>query len=256
MGLGIIGGSGFGVFAQGARQRDVATPYGTATVFAWSRGERDVFFCPRHGTEHSQPPHRINYRANIWALWQLGVKRIIATATVGALHRNGGAVGDIVLVDQFLDFTAGRSQTFFEGPEVTHVDLTEPYCPYLRRLLARTLTNLDLKIRYGGCYVCTEGPRYESSAEVRALARLGGDVVGMTGVPEVVLAREAGICYATAALVTNWGAGITSRPLQHQEVVSGMESRQARLTAALEQLIGSLAEANCSCPGRAQLPQG
>ncbi len=256
MGFGIIGGSGFQVFAEGAQQQDVSTPYGPTRVFALSRENRDVFFCPRHGTEHTKPPHRINYRANIWALWKLGVERIVATATVGALHGRGATVGDIVLVDQFLDFTSGRSQTFFDGPGVTHVDLTHPYCPSLRRQLACILPDFDLRIRYGGCYVCTQGPRYESAAEVRTLARLGGDVVGMTGMPEVALAREAGICYATAALITNWGAGLSSRPLQHQEVVSGMKSRRARFTAALEHLIGASMEADCTCPGRAQLPQG
>ncbi len=243
MRVAVIGGSGFGRrYLLGAPQ-SVDTPYGTALLFFAG----DTVFCPRHGPGHSLPPHRINYRANIWALWQLGVQRVLATAAVGSL-RQQVRPGQVAVVDQFIDWTRARPFTFFDR-EVAHTDFTVPYCPELRALLLASLPRQGLTGLNGGCYVCTEGPRYETAAEVRALAALGGDVVGMTNLPEVVLAREAGLCYALAAVVTNYGAGMGPDALDHAEVLAVMGRVQPALERALEDTLAALpAKRGCSCP--------
>lgn len=239
MRLAIIGGTGVydPSLLSRVREERVETPYGPVTVLAgWYGGEggAEVGFLSRHGSGHSVPPHRVNYRANIWALKELGVEEILATAAVGSLRREI-APGSLVLTDQFLDFTKGRPSTYYEGEGqgVVHVDVSDPYCPRLRGLLARGAAELGFEVRQGGTYVCTEGPRFETPAEIRMLAQLGGDLVGMTGVPEVVLARELSLCYATVAMVTNHAAGIAERPLTHSEVVAVMNENIARLQALL-----------------------
>ena len=188
-----------------------------------------MVFLPRHGTGHSVPPHRINYQANIWGMRALGVEAIIATAAVGSLNPEMRP-GDFVFVDQFIDFTKNRRQTFFDGREngVAHLDFTEPYCPALRKTMAaaagelRARPGAEFAFHEKGVYICTEGPRFETPAEIRAYALLGADVVGMTSYPEVALAREAGICYATIAMVTNLAAGMAGGRLTHEEVLEVM----------------------------------
>src|SRR5690606_29757669 len=195
------------------------TPYGEVEVQIGRYKGVEVAFMPRHGKGHSIPPHRINYRANIWGLKMLGVEVILATAAVGSINPEMKP-GNFVIVDQFLDFTKGRTSTFFDDGSqgVVHVDVTEPYCPAVREVLIETGRELGLRLHDRGTYVCVEGPRFETAAEIRAFRILGGDVVGMTSVPEAVLAREAGICYAAMAMVTNMGAGMEERPLSHEEV--------------------------------------
>lgn len=248
----IIGGSGVDhpdLFADPGEQR-IVTPYGTAEVVLGRFAGQPVVFLRRHGAGHALPPHRVNYRANIWALASLGVERVIATAAVGALRREPDlAPGRLVLCDQFLDFTRGRPQTFHEGGAegVVHADVTEPYCPALRNLLREAADRTGVPVRAAGTYVCTEGPRFETAAEIRMFARLGGDVVGMTGIPEVVLAREKGLCYATVAMVANLAAGLGPEPLTPGEVMAVMDRNAASLRAVLAEALSRLPRERSGC---------
>lgn len=249
----IIGGTGLydPSLLQGAEPATIGTPYGTVSLFSGAYAGRRVAFLPRHGTGHSVPPHRVNYRANIWALRHLGVRHCLSTAACGSLA-DGIPPGSLALCDQFLDFTRGRPSTFFDGEDgrVYHADMTEPYCPELRAALAGAAGRLGLALGGRATYVCTEGPRFETPAEIRAYARLGGDLVGMTGVPEVVLAREAGLCYATVAIATNWAAGLAGRPLSHAEVVEAMARATADVRRLLLAVVGDLDARPCrACPG-------
>lgn len=240
---------------EGREETTVTTPYGEARVSLGRFRGIEVGFLTRHGPHHSLPPHRVNYRANIRALRDLGFERVLATAAVGSLNPEMKP-GEFVLVDQFVDFTRRRESTFFEGGEagVVHVDFTEPYCPELRASLARAARELEIAAHEGGVYVCTEGPRFETPAEIRAFRILGGDLVGMTNVPEVVLAREANLCYALVAAVTNFAAGISPTPLTHEEVLQVMAANTARLRALLERAVEMVPPVrHCRC-GRAAGP--
>lgn len=247
----VIGGTGVydpGIL-ENVREEKIETEFGIAkVVVGYYRGE-EVAFLNRHGAGHSLPPHLVNYRANIEALRVLGVQRVVATAAVGSLNPLM-VPGDFVLVDQFLDFTKQRQATFYEGEErgVVHCDMTNPYCPHLREILFRVGSDLGLRMHQEGVYVCTEGPRFETAAEIRMFRMLGGDVVGMTSVPECVLAREAGMCYATVAMVTNMAAGITSERLTHSEVLEVMKANVSKLRQLLTaSIIHVGVEPECEC---------
>ncbi|MFZ5591989.1 MAG: S-methyl-5'-thioadenosine phosphorylase [Bacillota bacterium] len=246
--IAVIGGTGVydPEILSDLREEQLSTPYGQVQLKIGSYQGREVAFMTRHGADHSVPPHLVNYRANIAALRQLGVKSIFATAAVGSLNMDF-APRHFVLVDQFLDFTKGRPSTFVEQG-VVHLDMTEPYCPELRQVLLRAARELELPCHPAGTYVCTEGPRFETPAEIKMFKMLGGDLVGMTSVPEVVLAREAEICYATVAMVTNYAAGISSSKLSHQEVVEIMTDNGANLRRLLMRAISLLPpERDCAC---------
>lgn len=239
MKVGIIGGTGLykaGII-DNLEEKNVITKYGDANLMQGKVGDHQVYFLNRHGVGHKVPPHLINYKANIYALKQLEVEKIIATAAVGSLKKDI-VPGTLVFLDQFIDFTSGREHTFFTGQSngVVHVDLTEPYCPDIRKLLIETAKEAELTMREKGTYVCTQGPRFETPAEITMFTGLGGDVVGMTNVPEVVLAREAEICYGTVAVVTNYAAGISTTNLSHEEVLQVMADNEENL----EHLIGNL----------------
>ena len=249
--IAVIGGTGVydpGMLAEVSTDT-VETPYGSVTYQIGIRSERPVVFIPRHGRQHSIPPHLINYRANIWALKKLGVRQILATTAVGSMNP-GMKPGHFVLPDQFIDFTKLRVSTFYEGGGrgVVHVDMTSPYCDNLRHKVSLLAKELDLPVHDGGCYICTEGPRFETAAEIRAYAKMGGDVVGMTGVPEAVLAREAEMCYVTVSMVTNFAAGITTEPLTHKEVLDTMRQNAANIQTLLNQAIQNAEpEDDCDC---------
>lgn len=240
MELALIGGTGVQNLKFAHRDTlNIDTPYGWVTIGSADINGREIAFLRRHGKGHTVPPHRINYRANIWALKHIGVKRILATGAVGSISPKF-KVGDIVIIDQFLDFTKNRVQTFYEGGEqgVLHVDVSQAYCPHLRDELIRSAEQIGLTMQKEGIYVCTEGPRFETPAEINMFRMLGGELVGMTGVPEVVLARELNMCYATIALVTNAAAGITNQPLTHAEVIDTMN--------LLGETVAKLVEKTCS----------
>lgn len=210
--LGIIGGSGLARLADltDTRRQVVRTPYGDPSC-ALTIGElegRPVVFLARHGYGHTLPPHRINYRANLWALRESGVTRIVSVATVGGIRDDCGP-GRLVVPHQIIDYTSGRTGTFFDTPDapVTHVDFTEPYDAGVRAMLLDSAARLKEPVIDGAVYGCTQGPRLETAAEIVRLARDGCDLVGMTGMPEAALARELDLPYATLAVVANHAAG-------------------------------------------------
>ena len=249
MGLAIIGGTGLYQMGEGvgAERLTVNTRYGPCQVERLDAGGVEVAFLARHGFDHSVPPHRVNYRANIAGLRELGVTSILASAAVGSISEQLPP-GSLALLSQFLDFTRGRASTFFDGDggEVKHVDVTDPYCPHLRGELAATAAALGEKLHPEATYVCAEGPRFETPAEIRMFRQLGAVVVGMTSVPEVVLAREAGMCYAAIALVTNWAAGVSPEPVRHGDVSSFMAKHTARLRALFATAAAVHLETDCS----------
>ena len=251
MRVAIVGGSGVDVTAllDGVQERAVRTPFGDAVVAVGGWQGREVVFLRRHGRGHTLPPHRVNYRANIAALDELGCRRVIATAAVGALTP-ACDLGDLVAIDQFLDFTSGRESSFHDGgPDgVVHVDVTAPYCTDIRDTLLGVGREQGVTVHDGGTYVCAQGPRFETAAEIRMFQQLGGSVVGMTGVPEVVLARERGLCYATVAAVTNLAAGLRPDPVTHKEVLEAQAANAQRLAAVLTATLSALPdEKRCGC---------
>ncbi|HQL67100.1 MAG TPA: S-methyl-5'-thioadenosine phosphorylase [Caldisericia bacterium] len=224
MRIGIIGGSG--VYdvdeLKNISENNLITPFG---IFEYIMGEyenKEVVFVTRHGKGHTLPPHMISYKKIIWGMKELGVEKIIATSASGSLNLNMKP-GDFVIIDQFIDFTDSREITFFDTPgNVVHTDMTEPYCEYLRTLIKEVMTSLNLSFHEKGTYVTMNGPRYETKAEINMLKILGGDIVGMTGAPEVILANEMKICYASIGIVTNFAAGISDKKISHEEVIEMM----------------------------------
>ncbi len=252
--IAVIGGTGVydpSIF-ENIKEGTLQTPYGDINYTKGSYKGKNVIFVARHGSHHSIPPHLINYRANIWGLKKLGVTHIISTTAVGSLNLNFKP-GHFVLTDQFLDFTKSRVSTFFEGGKdgVVHVDVTNPYCPELRALIEANAKKLNLPIHNGGTYVCTEGPRFETPAEIKMYKQLGADTVGMTNVPEVVLAAEAEMAYSTISMVTNFAAGISKEPLTHQEVLEVMDQLSSSFKSLILATIESLDPSqDCECHHR------
>ncbi len=209
---GVIGGSGLSHLAnlRIVRREVVRTPFGepsSALVFG-RIGQTEVAFLARHGQGHVIPPHRVNYRANVWALHAAGVRRVVAVASVGGI-RADHVPGALVIPDQLIDYTSGRATTFFDGHDqkVVHVDFTHPYTPALRQLLLEAGATCGAALIDGGLYAAVSGPRLETSAEIDRLERDGATMVGMTGMPEAALARELGLEYAAVAVVANYAAG-------------------------------------------------
>jgi 5'-methylthioadenosine phosphorylase len=233
--IGIFGGSGFYSLFDSAEERPVETPYGapSAPVVIGEIGGKGVAFIPRHGKEHELPPHRIPYRANLWALRELGVRRIVGPCASGAL-RPDLALGEFVVCDQYVDRTWGRGDTFYDGPQTTHVSAADPYCPDLRRLVVDTAAELGIPARDGGTVVVVQGPRFSTRAESRWFQSMGWDVINMTAYPECQLARELELCYATIAMVTDYDVGVEGRPaVTASEVVRVFEENNARLRELL-----------------------
>lgn len=243
--LAVIGGSGFYSFLDDVEQHEVSTPYGapSAPIAVGSVGGRSVAFVPRHGLRHEFPPHTINYRANIWALRSLGVRRILAPCAVGGLSA-AVAPGDLVVPDQLVDRTAARTQTFYDSGAV-HAPFADPYCPELREAL---LTRVG-GARTGATMVVIEGPRFSTRAESQSYAAAGWSLVNMTGHPEAVLARELGLCYATLALVTDLDAGVDAGEAVHQgEVFATFAQHIDRMKQVLSGAIADLDKPpTCSC---------
>ena len=245
--IAIIGGTGFGNLLENAGQLRLGTPYGIPPPL--HIGEicgKDVIFLPRHGPDHSVPPHKINYKANIYALYEVGVERILATNAVGAINPNFKP-GDIVVPHDFVDFTRLRPTTFYNEAPVTHIDVSQPYCPEIRKLLIETAEKLGFHVWDKTVLVCTEGPRYETPAEIKMFRRLGCDVVGMTVIPEAVLARELEMCYASICYVSNMAAGVQKR-LTALEVSKTSKSILPKMKQILVGTIKTLpSKRNCPC---------
>lgn len=241
--LAIIAGTGFYAFnsLESPRVHAVETEYGPVDVTSGTLHGRVTHFVSRHGATHSVPPHMINYRAIIQALVDLGVTQIMAINVVGGI---GVAAGDLVIVDDFIDFTHQRPVTFFDGstPEgVVHVDMGSPYDAHLRRAWRSAADDVGAVVVEGGVYGAFEGPRFETRAEIRMARAAGVTVVGMTGVPEVVLAAERGIAYASMCLVANPAAGLGTEPITVTDVEAVVAAGAGQVTAILDRAAAVLA---------------
>ncbi len=248
--IGIIGGSGIYTpdLIRDAEPVKVYTPYGDPSDFiyvGWIK-DRRVAFLPRHGKGHRIPPHMINYRANIWAMKSLGIKRILAPSAVGSLQEEIRP-GDLVIPDQFLDMTKGRKYTFYDGGKVAHVSLADPFCPELRRVVMEGCRSLGLSYHERGTYVCIEGPRFSTRAESALFRSWGAHIIGMTLVPEVNLAREAEICYVTIAMVTDYDVW-AERPVSAAEVAETMAKNVEKVRKLIESVVPEIPrERRCGC---------
>lgn len=239
----IIGGSGLTNLKnlRITRREVIRTPYGepSAPMVFGQLGGQEAVFLPRHGAGHTIPPHEVNYRANIWAIKQTGVDKVIAINAVGGISPDYQASGTLVVPDQIIDYTYGREHTFFgsEHKKVTHVDYTFPYCEALRQTIIQAATRARIKAVGRGTYGATQGPRFESAAEIRRMERDGADIVGMTGMPEAGLARELELCYASIALVVNPAAGKAKDTISLKEIEKNLETGMTSVRSLLEQVI-------------------
>ena len=247
--IGIIGGSGveeITELADSIEKKTVETEYGVVNVSIFTIGDKTVAFLPRHSEGHTCPPHKINFKANIMALKELGVDQIIATNAVGSLNIDI-APGSFVIVDDFLDFTVNRDRTFYDN-EVIHIDMTEPFCNRLRGAILAHSDCVDGKVVDGGTTICVEGPRFETPAEIKMFSMIGGTVVGMTTLPEAVLAREREMCYASIAIISNYSTSISPTKLTTEEVITIMAQKKRELIKLLFDTINDLpSEYDCEC---------
>jgi len=243
----VIGGSGFYEFLGSPTDIELPTPYGapSAPVAVGDVGGQPVAFLPRHGRGHEYPPHRINYRANMWALRSLGVQQVLAPCAVGGLQPETQP-GTLVVPDQLVDRTTGRVQTFIDTG-AAHAPFADPYCPQLRAAL---IASAGTDALGGGTMVVIEGPRFSTRAESQSYAKAGWTVVNMTGHPEAVLARELGLCYATIALVTDLDAGVSAEDSVDQAQVFALFERHiGRLKDLLGEVVATLPNGprHCGC---------
>jgi len=240
--IAIIGGTGLTSLAgvEITETREVETPYGSpsSALSFGTMGDKEIIFLPRHGNPHAIPPHKINYRANIYALKENGVKNIIAVNAVGGITSEMHPER-IVVPEQIIDYTYGRKHTFFEDKldEVTHIDFTNPYSVDLREQLTSNPVILDLNVFVGGVYAATQGPRLETAAEVDKLEKDGCDIVGMTGMPETALARELNINYVCLSLVVNWAAGKSDEEITMAVIEKHLEDGMEKVKLLLEKFI-------------------
>jgi 5'-methylthioadenosine phosphorylase len=245
----VIGGSGLYSLLEGAEEHQVETPYGqpSDSITVADIGGRRVAFLPRHGRQHQYPPHRIPYRANLWALREIGVRQILGPCAVGGLQRDLGA-GTFVLPDQLVDRTSGRAQTYYDTGAV-HISFADPYCPTGRSTVREVAGRTGVALVDGGTMVVIEGPRFSTRAESRWYAELGGTVVNMTGHPEAVLARELAVCYTAVALVTDLDAGVEGgHSVTQEEVFRVFGENTARLRTLLLDVAAALPDgADCPC---------
>ena len=243
--IAIIGGTGLASFPglKIIRKEVVRTPYGTPSG-PITYGEycgKSIVFLPRHGSRHTIPPHMVNYRANIWALHEKQVKRVVAVAAVGGIHKDIYPTR-IVIPNQIIDYTYGRQHTFFEKdlPRVKHIDFSAPYDQSLREHLINAAKAADIDTFQGGVYAAMQGPRLETAAEINKLERDGCDVVGMTGMPEAALARELDLAYAHCAITVNWAAGRSDDLITLESIrectEAGMEKVRLLLGKLMEQV--------------------
>ena len=248
--LAVIGGTGvYDPEILGERREvKVYTPYGAPSdmiTLGLYKG-RSVAFVPRHGRGHQIPPARINNRANIWALKQLGVKQIVASSAVGSL-RDDYKPGDFVITDQFIDRTKNRPDTFYEGGRICHISSADPICPQLHDYFVHQAKKSGFTVHPQGTYVCVEGPRFSTRAESRLFRQWGCDIIGMTLYPEVVLAREAEICYVSIAMVTDYDVW-AEKPVSSDEVVETMRENSAKFKKLIvDALPGMPRERKCGC---------
>ncbi|MFN3739520.1 MAG: S-methyl-5'-thioadenosine phosphorylase [Thermodesulfovibrionales bacterium] len=248
---GIIAGSGLYDIAdfETIELKRIDTPFGEPSdLYRLGRLEgHEIVFLPRHGSPHRIPPHRVNYRANLWGFKALGVERIISVSATGGISERLRP-GDIVILDQIIDMTGGTRKNTFYDEEVVHVDFTEPYCPEMRQYFIKAADESGLSVQPGGTYVATNGPRLETKAEIAFFKSIGADVVGMTAMPEAILARELELCFGGIAVVTNYAAGLLSKKLTTTEVIENMKSANRNILAIIKKTLPYLEkERQCPC---------
>lgn len=254
--IGIIGGTGVydsGLFSD-KKEVKVYTPFGDPSdlVTIGEYAGRKIAFIPRHGRGHRIPPHKINYRANIWTFKQLGVKRIIAPSAVGSLKKEYKP-GDIVIPDQFVDLTKSRSCTFYEGGQVCHISVADPFCPELRRTAISKISNLGITMHQKGTYVCIEGPRFSTRAESLFFKEsVKAELIGMTLVPECPLAREAEICYISLSTITDYDVW-ADIPVSSREVMEILNKNVERTRKIISELIPEISVEKFECDCRHSL---
>src|SRR5215213_9710409 len=251
--LGVFGGSGFYAFLDGVEEHTVETPFGAPSdkVAIGEVEGRRVAFLPRHGRRHQYPPHKIPYRANLWAMKEVGVSRVIGPCAAGSLQAEA-APGHFVICDQVVDRTWGRDDTFYDGPETTHISFADPYCPELRALALKEAGAQSITVHDGGTMVVIQGPRFSTRAESRWFQGNGWKVINMTGYPEALLARELELCYVNVSLITDYDVGLEGmpgvQPVSHSEVVRVFAENNAKLKDLLLALLASIpGERTCPC---------
>ena len=249
--IGVFGGSGFySLFEGNPDTRVIETPYGPPSdrVVVGSIGGKKVAFMPRHGSQHQLPPHKINYRANVWAMKSLGVTRLIAPCAAGSLKK-GVAPGDFVVCDQYVDRTSGRDHTFYDGPISTHVSAADPYCPELRKLAFEAGQSAKITMHDKGTVVVIQGPRFSSKAESRWFTGQGWEVINMTQYPEVHLARELELCVVNISLITDYDSGLVGEvePVSHSEVVKVFTNNLTKLRTLLARLVENIPDERRKC---------
>ena len=249
--IGVFGGSGFYSFLDDVSEVKVDTPYGDPSA-PLSIGTIDgvaVAFLPRHGQDHSLPPHMINYRANAWAMKEVGVERIIGPCAAGSLKKEVEP-GSFVVSDQLVDRTTNRRDTFYDGPKTTHVSFADPYCPEVRPLAIEVGREIGIKIHDRGTVVTIQGPRFSTRAESKWFQDAGWEVINMTQYPEAYLARELEICYTNIALITDYDVGLTEdvEAVSHAAVLKVFTENNDKLRNLLFTLIPRIPqERNCIC---------
>ena len=252
--LGIIASQDVETSGWLADVREIGLPAGDTSVPATvgSLYGCELIVLLRNSSGRPVPPHALDYRANVEALARAGVRGVLTTAMVGSL-RHSIPTGSMLILDQFIDLTRDRQSTYFTGSEFGHADMTEPYCPTLRGHLIRGAEAIGLRVAPAGCYVCVPGPRFETRAEVRMFAQLGGDVVGFTNVTDCVMAREAGLCFATFAGVVNLGAGLSDQDMRSEHWRDARKIHAARFTEIVTEMTRTCGpadldtEVRCSC---------
>lgn len=250
--IGVFGGSGFYSFLEDVKEYDMDTPYGKPSdaVAIASYGGKRVAFLPRHGKKHQYPPHMVPYRANLYAMKQLGVKKIIGPTASGSLQPHIKP-GDFVVTDQFVDRTWGRKDTYFDGPETKHISAAYPYCPRLREIAISAGKSLGITVHEKGTVVVIQGPRFSTVSESRWFSKMGWEVINMTQYPECYLARELGICYVNIALITDYDVGLEGRedisPVTHEDVLKVFRENNEKLKKMLFKIIESIDIDDCEC---------
>ncbi len=245
--IGIIGGSGFYKLLENSKEKVVHTPYGptSSNIEVGFIGDQEVAFIARHGKGHNIPPHKVPYRANLWALKELGVKRLITISAVGSLQEEYKP-GELVTPDQFIDFTKNREYSFYDGPRVAHIPMADPFCPDLRRTIVETAKTQGINLHENGTYVCIEGPRFSTRAESKMFRQWEGHIIGMTLVPEVVLAREAGMCFANISMITDYDVW-ADKPVDVNEVMKTFKENVDKVNSLLRELLPKIEDKECGC---------
>jgi len=250
--IGIFGGTGFYKFFDNMEEVVVETPYGSpsSSISIAEIDGKKVAFLPRHGKNHEYPPHKIPYRANLWAMKKLGVERIISPNACGSLQSHI-KVGDFVICDQFVDRTSGRVSTFYDGPITTHIGMAEPYCPELMQIAVNNLKKLGYSHHEKGTVVVIEGPRFSTISESKWFTSMGWEVINMTQYPEVVLARELEMCFLNISVVTDYDVGVVSEgsvePVSHEMVTKIFNENLEKLKTLIINIIKDIPDKREKC---------